>query len=241
VIDLAAGFGAIWGVDVFGDRLLEIDPRTNRVTRVVRVGEMPSGVEVGLGLVWVTSQLGSTVSGVDPRTGRVVKLVRFGYGELWPGGLAVTKAGVWVITGAGNELTLVNVRRRAVARRIAVKGARTLAVVGRSLWVGVAREEALLRVDARGVARLRASGYRADGYGPVLGGGRRLLLATGRLVAVVDPHDGSIRPVLRLPDRHRVSAAAFDGDVWVADERAAALVRARMPRPGGRLVASAGN
>ncbi len=85
VIDLARGFGAVWAIDLFGDRLLRIDPRANRVTASIAVPAMPSAVATGHGLVWVSSQLDSTLVGVDPSTGRVVKRVEFAYGELWPG------------------------------------------------------------------------------------------------------------------------------------------------------------
>ncbi len=96
VTKLAHGLGAIWALDLFGDRLLRIDPRSNRMIRAIRVDGLPSGLVIGHGLVWVASQLESTVAGIDPRTGVVVKLARFARGELWPGGLAVGPEGVWV-------------------------------------------------------------------------------------------------------------------------------------------------
>ena len=83
---LARGLGAIWALDLFGERLLRIDPRTNRVVRSIGVDPLPSAVAVGHGLVWVASQLESTVAGIDPKTGQVVKLARFARGELWPAG-----------------------------------------------------------------------------------------------------------------------------------------------------------
>ena len=86
VTKLAHGLGAIWALDLFGDRLLRIDPRSNRVIRAIRVDGLPSGLVIGHGLVWVASQLESTVAGIDPRTGVVVKRARFARGELWPGG-----------------------------------------------------------------------------------------------------------------------------------------------------------
>jgi streptogramin lyase len=240
LVDVAAGFGAVWAVDVFGDRLLRIDPRTNRVTFAAAVGSMPSGVVVGHGLVWVTSQLRSTVSGVDPRTGRVVKVVRFSYGELWPGGIAVTRDGVWVITGHGNELTLVDPEPFVVARRVFVPGARTLAVTGRLLWVGLARSAELLRIGSGsdGVSRVSTPGFRSSGYGPALAGGSRLWLATRKGVLVVDPASGSARAVLRFSRDPDVTALATKGDVWMADQRHAAVVRARLGSASDHVLAS---
>ena len=66
MIGLAAGFGAVWAIDVFGDRLLRIDPETNTVTNEIPVGGLPNGVAVGHGSVWVRNQLDSTVSGSTP-------------------------------------------------------------------------------------------------------------------------------------------------------------------------------
>ena len=236
--DVAAGFGAVWAVDVFGDRLLRIDPRTNRVTLAAAVGSMPSGVAVGHGLVWVASQLRSTVSGVDPRTGRVVKVVRFSYGELWPGGIAVTRDGLWVITGHGNELTLVDPEPFVVARRVFVPGARRLAVTGRSLWVGLARSDELLRIGSHGVSRVATRGFRSGGYGPALTGGSRLWVATRAGVLVVDPASGAAREVLRFSRDRDVTALATRGDVWMADQRHAAVVRVRPRATSVRLLAS---
>jgi streptogramin lyase len=240
VVDVAVGFGAVWAVDVFRGRLLRIEPHESRVVGSTLVGELPSGVAVGHGLVWVTSQLASTVSGIDPATGRVVKLVRFSSGELWPGGIAITRDGVWVVTGAGNELTLVDPKRMAVARRVTVRGARSLAVTGRSLWVGLARSDELLRVDSDAVSRVVTRGFGSGGYGPVLAGGSRLWLATEKGVAVVDPATGAVRTVLRFPRERTVAAIGVAGDIWVADQDHATLVRVRArPAPGGLLAAVA--
>ena len=104
VIGLASGYGAVWAIDVFGDRLLRIDPDTNTVTSETRVGGLPNGVTVGHGSVWVQNQLDSTVSRVDPATGRVSETVFFPPGELWPGGILATPSAVWIVTAAGNAV-----------------------------------------------------------------------------------------------------------------------------------------
>ena len=238
VVDVAVGFGAVWAVDVFRGRLLRIDPQTNRVVGSTLVGDLPSGVAVGHGLVWVASQLRSTVSGVDPRTGRVVKLVRFSYGELWPGGIAVTRDGVWVITGGGNELSLVDPVHMVVARQLSIRGARSLAVAGGSLCVGLSRSDAILRIGSEAVSRLAIRGLRAGGYGPVLAGGSRLWVATAAGVAAVDPASGAARTVLRFSRKRDVAAIAQHGDLWIADGEHGALLRARPRVSAGRLLAA---
>ena len=47
VVALAAGFGAVWAIDIFGDRLLRIDPATNRVVARPRSVGFPPGSRSG--------------------------------------------------------------------------------------------------------------------------------------------------------------------------------------------------
>ncbi len=55
-----------------------IDPQTNAVTDVVRVGDSPQGLAVGGGGIWVANGGDGTVSKIDPRSDRVVQTVRVG-------------------------------------------------------------------------------------------------------------------------------------------------------------------
>jgi len=229
VTAVAAGFGDLWAIDAVGDRLLRIDPRENRLLASLPVGRLPTGLAVGHGRVWVTSQLASTVVAIDPRTSRVAASRRFAYGELWPGGLAVASDGVWVITGRGSQVTELDPETAAVTRRVGVEGARTLAGVGRSVWVGRAAGRPLVRISAGGVLPVGFSGHRGSG-------GRGPELATNASVWVARPgrlasYAASGVPELsgRLTTSGRVGAVAVSGDdVWVADEGGRVLrVRAR--------------
>jgi serine/threonine-protein kinase len=89
---VAAGAGAVWVTDQQHDSVWQIDPRTNRVTRTIRVGNNPAGVAVGAGSVWVASGDG-TVSRIDPSSGRVVATITVGG---TPEGVAVGAGAVWV-------------------------------------------------------------------------------------------------------------------------------------------------
>ena len=238
VIDLARGFGALWAIDLFGDRLLRIDPRTNRVTDRVNVPAMPSGVATGHGLVWVTSQLDSTVVGVDPATGRIVKRVEFGYGELWPGGVATSRAGIWVIAGRGNELVLIEPAPLAIVRRVPILGARTLAVSSGAVWVGRSRSALLARVDAGGITFIPVERHRPDGYGPMLGSGSSLWLAARGRLGMLDARN-RIAYSMRLPMVGEVGALAVAGDVWIANRSAGTVLRIRPPSAGARVLATA--
>jgi DNA-binding beta-propeller fold protein YncE len=225
VIDVATGLGGVWAVDVFRDRLLRIDPRTNRVVGQTRVPGMPSGVAVGHGRVWVVSQLAATLSAVDPSTGKVVAVGQFSYGGLWPGGLAVGAGGVWVITAAGDEVTLIDPSTLDIVRRVWIAGARTLATAGNALWVGLARGERVVRIDRGSIVRVPAP--RSHGYGPPLAGGDALWLAApGRIVAL-DARDGSVVRRIPIPAGHRVAGIAAAADLWITDEAAGTVLRLR--------------
>ena len=155
VIGLAAGFGAIWAIDVFSDRLLRIDPRTNLVSGTTPVGGLPTGIAIGHGSVWVANQLDTTVSRISPQTGRVLATIRLGTEEIWPGGIAASQDGVWVVTGGGNEVSLIDPKTATVDLRLPVPGARSLAVARGSLWVGRAAAASLVRIDRTGMVRSR--------------------------------------------------------------------------------------
>ncbi len=224
VTRLARGLGAIWALDLFGERLLKIDPRTNRVVRATRVDPLPSAVAVGHGLVWVASQLESTVAGIDPRTGQVVKLARFARGELWPGGLAVGPGGVWVVTAAGNEVSVFDPETMTFRDRLHVPGARTLVADGLGAWVGVAGGSALLRIHHGRVVRAPL-GMRSDGYGPSLATAGRVWVVEGDAVVGLDPASGAVVNRTRLPRGTEAGPIAVAGDLWTVDAKQGALLR----------------
>lgn len=226
VTRLARGLGAIWALDLFGERLLRIDQRTSKVVGSVGVDPLPSAVAVGHGLVWVTSQLESTVAGIDPETGQVVKLARFARGELWPGALAVDRYGVWVVTGRGNEVSVFDPETMTFRDRLLVPGARTLVADGLGAWVGVAGGSALLRIRHGRVVRAPL-GMRSDGYGPSLAAAGRVWVAEGDAVVGLDPARGAVVNRTRLPRGTEAGPIAVAGDVWTVDAEQGALLRVR--------------
>ena len=64
--------GGIWVAGADPGRLMLVDPRTNRVSRVVPIDSSPAAVAIGAGSVWVADSTG-TVARFDPLTGHVQK------------------------------------------------------------------------------------------------------------------------------------------------------------------------
>jgi YVTN family beta-propeller protein len=87
----SAGDEAIWVADGYAGTVLRIDPATNRVVGVSRVGQVPVA-SVLPGTVWV-NLAGSAVSRIDTVTNEVVESIRVGGS---PGGIAVGYGSVWV-------------------------------------------------------------------------------------------------------------------------------------------------
>ena len=230
VIGLAAGFGAIWAVDVFGDRLLRIDPATNQVTQEIRVGGLPNGLTVGHGSVWVQNQLDSTVQRVEPRTGRVTATIRLSPGDLWPGAIVTDRDGVWIVMAHGNGVGRIDPETSRLDTRIPVLGARSLAVTRGSVWVGRANAASLARIAKNRILHVNVPGHRFDGYGPTLAGGKTLWLAARGSLVQVDPRPTDRRVGFALPKVHDASSIVVTSDVWVADQTAGRIVRLREKR-----------
>jgi YVTN family beta-propeller protein len=93
---VAVGEGSAW---VSADRGLvyRIDPKTNRVSAMIRTGSYAGAVAVGGGSVWVTSSEHSAgnVVQIDPATNRVVRSIHVG---LSPVGILYAAGSVWVST-----------------------------------------------------------------------------------------------------------------------------------------------
>jgi SARP family transcriptional regulator, regulator of embCAB operon len=92
-LGVAAGLGGVWVPVSLDDKVIEIDPFTNAITRTIRVGRFPVGVVTGFGSVWVANSRDGTISRIDPIAGRVVATVHVGGS---PQRLAVAAGRLWV-------------------------------------------------------------------------------------------------------------------------------------------------
>jgi len=94
---IATGFGSAWVSDPILGVVYRIDPRTDQVIDLIRVGE-PSGdyasdiVEAD-GSMWVASPKSQTIVRIDPATDQIESTIHVPYK---PNGLAVADGSVWV-------------------------------------------------------------------------------------------------------------------------------------------------
>ncbi len=88
---IAAGAGGVWVTSLLDDKVVRIDPVSNRVLATIPVGRGASAIAVGLGSVWVADSLADAVSRIDPRTGAVTTIpvgaaptdIAIGAGRAW--------------------------------------------------------------------------------------------------------------------------------------------------------------
>ena len=130
---IAVGREGVWVTSVSTGQLLLVDPRTDRVTQAVEIGNGPAGVAVGGGRVWVANAPDGTVSRFDPDTGTVAKI---SVGSS-PVAVAYGAGGAWVADSVGGTVARIGPRSRT-ARMIRVGGQPTaLAITGAGVWTTV--------------------------------------------------------------------------------------------------------
>lgn len=133
-VAVAYGLGAVW-VATSPDRLVRIEPRTNKPSFATAVG-YPAAVAVGRGSVWAGSQSTSpgAVAQLDPATLQLVER----YPVPGPTAIAVTASGVWVASRVANAVYRLDPRSGQVVGSVKLRGAPAgLAIVAGRLWVTV--------------------------------------------------------------------------------------------------------
>jgi YVTN family beta-propeller protein len=132
VVAFALVLGASSPVRVAPNSLGVIQPRNNRVTAQIPVGNTPGAVAAGPGSVWIANVVDKTVSHVDPFSKSVLKTIAVG---ATPDSLAVGPGAVWVLHGFVGSLTRIDPDVNLVARSITVTP-RSLAGAGGAVTVG---------------------------------------------------------------------------------------------------------
>jgi YVTN family beta-propeller protein len=109
--------GASSPIQVAPNSVGVIQPRNNRVTAQIPVGNTPGAVASGPGSVWIANAGDKTISHVDPFSKSVLKTIPV---SATPDSLAVGPGAVWVLHGFVGSLTRIDPDVNRVSRRITV-------------------------------------------------------------------------------------------------------------------------
>jgi ABC-type branched-subunit amino acid transport system substrate-binding protein len=134
-LSIAAGDGEVWVVDDRGE-LVEIDPRTNRVSNRIEVAAASlTALAVGAGAVWVADPEGGSVWRIDPEPEPILRTIPL---EVGVAGIAFGEGAVWATNELSGEVYRIDPRtnRARVVSRIA--SARGIAVGEGAVWVTAA-------------------------------------------------------------------------------------------------------
>jgi hypothetical protein len=246
----ATGFGSVWVSESQDGQILRVDPRTRRVTARVAAGAEAS-IAAGARAVWAVERasgsLGRPILRIDPRTNKVVARIpqRSPSGDTFGGGF-ITVAGsrVWVLSG--NGALLIDPATNRVVREVRLGGsflAVDAFVRGGELWL-VRADDSVTRFDARTGRRLAQEPWTTRGA--LFPFADRLIAATRRSVALVDPRTGRASWRTRLGtdlhafvvNRAQVFVEGADGPtqrerIWQLDARSGRVAGAvTMPEFG---------
>jgi hypothetical protein len=220
---LAYGDGSLWVAA--SDRLMRVDPFTDRVLASIAIApgdSGPAGIAFGAGAVWVPVAVPGSVWRVDPATNKVV--ARIPLGESLAGfiGVTATDNAVWISSGEqqdgerGGILMRIDPHRNRVAARVPLLTVPSdVAAARNSVWVAMTNGQ-VLEIEAGRGHTIGA----VDTGGP-LGFTQTIALGAGSVwladplagvVLRVDPAD--LRVVARIATGAVTALAFGSGGVW---------------------------
>ena len=183
---VAAGAGGVWLL-AKPDRLVQIDPRTNRVARIVQAPAGAGALRASDDALWVTVPVQKKLLKLDPRTLRTLAVAPVGWGALF---LALGHGSAWTLDQNDGTVTRVDL---ATCRQVATIRVSSLPVTGGDIAVGGGfvwarvTDELLAKIDP-------GSNTLVARYGPTAGSGS---VAADATAAWVTAHDSDT--VFRLP------------------------------------------
>ncbi|HUK95711.1 MAG TPA: hypothetical protein VLU96_11755 [Gaiellaceae bacterium] len=209
-------FGAVWVSNDGDGSLVRINPRTNRVTRRIRLRPGAFSVARGFGALWTINYRRHSLTRVDPASGRT-RSRRLG---AEPSDVAAAFGCVWVTTWDTGRLVAVHPRSMRVVKRIRVgPRAAGLRVARGGLWVGFGRgATAVARVDPRtgGVVRVPVG---VDAPRLFVAGTPDLWIQAGDNALVrLDPSSRTVTAKLSFGRTLAEGALAPDGLIWMPDK-----------------------
>jgi streptogramin lyase len=211
-----AAFGAVWIANDRAGTIVRINPRTNRVTRRIRLRPGIFSLTHGFGALWVENYERGTLTRVEPRTGRI-RSVRVGAS---PFDLLPAYGRVWVTLWEAGTLVEVEPHTMRILRRTKV-GPRPagLRAAGGAVWLGFSRSAtAVARIDprTRAVERVEVGVKAPSGFAV---GTRDLWIRAGNNVLVrLDPTSRRVLAKFSVGRTVAPGALAPDGTLWLPDK-----------------------
>ncbi len=155
-----AGYGSIWALSQ-GSRsyLSRIDPTTNQVTAVVRLGGgqvsgddiLPGSIAAGSGSIWVSDYYRNRVDRVDAATAQLVAKIPAGR---TPSDVVAGFGSVFVANLTAATVSRIDPATNKVMATISVGdpqhffgGPNRLAIIGDSVWATVPDSDQVVRID----------------------------------------------------------------------------------------------
>jgi streptogramin lyase len=218
-----AAFGAVWVANDGAGTLVRIDPRTNRVTRRVRLRPGLFSIARGFGAIWAVNYKRDSLTRVDPASGRT-RTVRVGAS---PFDVLCAFGRVWVTSWEAGLLSQIDPRSLRIVRRIRIGPRPTgLRAAPGAVWVGFGRKAtSIARVDPKTATIRRVQvGERAPSW--FAAGTRALWIqaADNRLIRV-DPRTTRVTARLSLGRTLAQGSLAPDGTIWIPDKEQSLVYR----------------
>jgi DNA-binding beta-propeller fold protein YncE len=230
---LAIGREAVWLTSTRG-LVVRIDPRTNRVVRMLHVDAPAVAVAIGAGSVWVETT--GPLLRIDPRTNRVV--ARIGRIGTSAGPVATAGRFVWLINGSGQPSLLRLDSRSGRIATVIKQGPVAVDVASRAgaVWVAADQPSEALEIDASSGRIIRTVRLHLRAAGIAVTRKQIWLLeclCDGKhqrgSVTALNPRTGS--PTVTAPAGHTpVSIAATASAAWVANFEDGAITKITPPR-----------
>jgi YVTN family beta-propeller protein len=213
--------GASSPIQVAPNSVGVIQPRNNRVTAQIPVGNTPGALASGPGSVWIANAGDKTVSHVDPFSKSVLKTIPV---SATPDSLAVGPGAVWVLHGFVGSLTRIDPDVNRVSRTITVTrhslagAGGAVAVGGGAVWAVYSSAD-VAKIDPESNRRVAADYAGRSPDGAAFGGGS--LWVANREENTVDrfdPRSFGHGPAVVIKVGHGPSGVAVGGGfVWVTN------------------------
>ena len=140
---------AVWVASAPKNAVHRLDPKTNTVVAVVKVGERPcSGLAAAFGSIWVPNCGDKTLSRVDPKTNAVAATIPIGPASS-EGGLAASADSIWMLSDLKGILSRIDPATNRLVAEIQVPAGSSVCVIGEddAVWVVSTEKSTVVRVD----------------------------------------------------------------------------------------------